>query len=111
MSVAVDGEWLMRLVVDGMGGTVTAEDTPNLNSLSVVLVGDDEPCAKALAAYGRIDGTHVWLDIETLRSFAPEPRSCSWDERFAKSMASARTHGWTDPSGKLVRVHLETLRA
>ncbi len=101
----------MRIVVNG-AGTVTAQDASNLNALSVALVdADAELAAKVLGAYGRIDGAHVWLDIERLKSFAPEPRPCSWDQRFAETMAYAQSKGWTDETGQFVRAHIESAEA
>jgi hypothetical protein len=98
----------MKVIVDGMAGIVTAEETDDLNALSVQLRSTDEELAvKVLGDYGRLAGSHVWLDIESLKSFAPMPRSCSWDERFAKTMAYARSKGWVDETGKFVRAHIE----
>ncbi len=98
----------MRIVVNGPAGTVTAEDANDLNALSVALV-EIEPATAAtmLREYGRLDGAHVWLDVAALRSFAPQPRPCSWDERFAKTLEYAASMGWLDESGTAVRAHIE----
>jgi hypothetical protein len=102
----------MRLIVDGTTGTVTAQDADSLNALSVVLLAADaERAATVLADFGRLDGTHVWLNIESLKTFAPQPRSCSWDERFTKTIQYARTQGWTDETGRFVRAHVEDSEA
>ena len=98
----------MKIIVDCAAGAVTAADTDNLNALSAVLRSADAELAdRVLDSYGRVEGAHVWLDIELLKSFAPEPRSSSWNERFAKTMAYAESKGWTDETGKFVRAHIE----
>jgi hypothetical protein len=98
----------MKVIVDGIAGIVTAEDTDDLNALSVQLRSTDaERAANVLGDYGRVDGSHVWLDIESLKTFAPLPRSCSWDERFAKTMAYAKSKGWVDETGRFVRAHID----
>ena len=98
----------MRVIVDGKAGIVIAEETDNLNALSVQLRSTDaQLAAKVLGNFGRMEGSHVWLDIESLKTLAPLPRSCSWDERFAKTMAYARSKGWVDETGKFVRAHID----
>jgi hypothetical protein len=102
----------MKVIVDGTSRAVTAEETDNLNALSVVLrSADAELAGKVLDHYGHLDGTHVWLNINSLKTFAPLPRSCSWDERFAKTMDYARTKGWTDETGMFVRAHIDDSEA
>ncbi|QRP42836.1 hypothetical protein [Amycolatopsis sp. FDAARGOS 1241] len=98
----------MKVVVDGAAGTVTAEDVENLRELSVALrSADAELAGQVLGQRGRVDGTHVWLDIEVLKAFGPVPRNESWTERFAAAMAYAAGKGWTDETGRLVRAHVE----
>ncbi|WIX75663.1 hypothetical protein QRX50_29705 [Amycolatopsis carbonis] len=102
----------MKVIVDGAAGTVTAEDTDTLNELSVVMrSADAELAGKVLENYGRVDGTHAWLDIEALKTFAPLPHSHTWDARFAKAMAYAASNGWTDETGRFVRAHLDEREA
>jgi hypothetical protein len=99
----------MKVIVDGKAGMVIAEETDNLNALSVQLrSADAQLAATVLGNYGRVDGSHVWLDIESLKALVPLPRSGSWDERFAKTMAYARSKGWVDETGKFVRAHIDS---
>ncbi len=98
----------MRIVVSGSAGTVTAEDANNLDALSVTVVdAEPEQVPALLARLGRVEGEHAWLDVRSLRAFAPIPRPCSWDVRFADSVAHAASRGWLDESGKAVRAHIE----
>jgi hypothetical protein len=100
----------MRLIVDGAAGHVTADEAENLTSLSVQLQGCSPGRAAVLLGdrgLGRIEGGHAWLHIAALRAFARPPRSCTWDERFQRAMAYAEQNGWTDPTGDLVRAHIE----
>jgi len=98
----------VKIIVDGAAHTVTAEDTDNLNALSVVLRSADAELAdRVLDSYGRVQGAHVWLNIESLKSFAPDTRGSSWYERLAKTMAYAESKGWTDETGTFVRAHIE----
>jgi hypothetical protein len=102
----------MRVIVDGASRTVTAEETDDLNALSVVLRSADADLAgQVLDHYGQLDGTHVWLNIKSLQTFAPLPPSRSWDERFAKTMDYARSKGWTDETGMFVRAHIDDSEA
>ncbi|WP_375476360.1 hypothetical protein [uncultured Jatrophihabitans sp.] len=83
-------------------------DAQDTNALSVVIQQASAGRAtEIMGELGRIEGEHAWLDIAQLKSLGPVPRSCSWDERFAQAMGYAKDHGWTDPSGKFVRAHVE----
>ena len=98
----------MKVVIDGTASEVLVEDAEDLNSLSVVLVNvGTQRAAELLADLGYIEGDHAWLRIETLMEMSPKPRSCSWDERFATTMAYAEKSGWTDVTATFVRAHLE----
>ena len=97
----------MKLIVDGLAGTVSAGEAEDLSKLSVELRDCSPGRASALlGGLGRVEGDHAWLRIDALRAMAPLPRSCSWDERFGKAMAYAGQRGWTDPEGSLVRAHI-----
>jgi hypothetical protein len=97
----------MKLVVDGAAGKVTVDDAEDLNKLSVELREcSPEQASALLEGLGRLEGKHAWLNIDTLHTISPKPRSCSWDERFRKAMAYAERHGWTDPTGSFVRAHI-----
>jgi hypothetical protein len=100
----------MRLIIDGATGRVTVDEAENLKSLAVQLQGCSPERAAALlgdCGLGRIEGRHAWLRIGALRAIARPPRSCTWDERFARAMAYAQRSGWTDPAGHVVRAHIE----
>jgi hypothetical protein len=97
----------VKLIVDGPADLVTVDDAENLKELSVELRGCSPRQASALlGGLGWIEGSHAWLHIGALHAFAPEPRSCGWDERFRQAMAFAERHGWTDQTGHFVRAHI-----
>ena len=100
----------MKLIVDGAADLVTVDEADNLKMLSVELQGCSPGRASSLLAdrdLGRIEDGHAWLRICALRAIARQPRSCTWDERFQLAMAYAQRNGWTDPTGDLVRAHIE----
>jgi hypothetical protein len=100
----------MKLIIDGAADRVTVDEAENLKALSVELHGCSREQAAALLNdrdLGRIEGDHAWLHIDALRAIARPPRSCTWDERFQRSMAYAQSNGWTDPAGDFVRAHIE----
>jgi hypothetical protein len=100
----------MKIMVNGVTGAVTVDEAENLKALSVELRDCSPERAGALLGeldLGRIDGDHAWLHIGALRATARPPRSCTWDERFQRSMAYAQSNGWTDSAGDFVRAHIE----
>jgi hypothetical protein len=97
----------MKLIVDGTAGQVAVGEAEDLNKLSVELREcSTEQASALLEGLGRLEGTHAWLNIDTLYAISPKPRSCSWDERFREAMANAGRSGWTDPTGSFVRAHI-----
>lgn len=99
----------MKLILDGVAGSVRVEDAEELTSLSLELRDLVPGQVPALPAdLGRIEGEHAFLDIDALRALVPARRSCSWDGRFGQAMAQARRSGWTDPTGSLVRAPITT---
>jgi hypothetical protein len=98
----------MKVVVDGPASVVSISDAEDLDGLSVVLLEvSAERASELIGDLGRIEGDHVWLSIQSLLELSPKPRSCSWDARFAKTMADAQKSGWTDPTARFVRAHIE----
>jgi hypothetical protein len=94
------------VVVDGSEGAVRLEQPEALNELSVKLRDCSVPHAGTLlSGLGRIDGTHVWLDINGLKQLSPLQLSPEWASGFDATIDYARTKGWTDVSGH-VRAHL-----
>lgn len=97
----------MKLVVDGSAGQVALDEAEDLTKLSVELREcSAEQASALLGGLGWLEGEYAWLNIGTLYAIRPKPRSCSWDERFRTAMAYAERHGWTDPTGSLVRAHV-----
>jgi hypothetical protein len=67
----------------------------------------------AIAAIGRVDvdGEHVWLDIDALRTAAadgmdPAGRD-AWIVDFDSMVAYATSKGWTSADGAALRAHIE----
>lgn len=97
----------MIVVVDGRSGQVLMDEAENLRALSVELRGCDATQASALlGALGRLDGEHVWLDIDGLLRLSPLAADPEWKAGFDGVMAYAQTKGWIDDSGSRVRAHL-----
>ncbi|WP_374633615.1 hypothetical protein [Ferrovibrio sp.] len=64
-----------------------------------------EPEAE-LAALGRRDGEHVWIDPERIGQMAGAARTAAWDAQFKGMIGFAAKHGWVDEAGH-VRAHIE----
>lgn len=97
----------MIVVVDGAAGSVALEDAANLRALSVELRScSPAEAGRLLGELGRIDGEHVWLDIDRLRALSPLAGDPEWAAGFDGVMTYAGTQGWIDDSGSKVRAHL-----
>lgn len=99
----------MFVEVDGNGAAVREPDV--LTSLSV-RVGrgvDDRAVAAALDGLGRLDGSHVWLDVPALRdragSLVGRDGRADWEAGFDGMIAYATSKGWVADGA--VRAHLE----
>ncbi len=97
----------MIVVVDGESGQVVLDDAENLRGLSVELRGCGTTDASALLGnLGRLDGDHVWLDIDGLRALSPLAGDPEWVTGFDSVMKYAETKGWIDDTGSRVRAHV-----
>jgi hypothetical protein len=83
-------------------------DAEDLTGFVVVLEGDVDPGAEALAAGGVLGlGDHVWVRTDALRRLAGPMVTPEWDEGFAAMLDYARTRGWVDDELGAVRGHVE----
>jgi hypothetical protein len=96
----------VKVVVDGKTATVNLTEPDVLNSLAVEFVGcTPEGAADILGKFGRLDGQHAWLTIDTLRRANPSADG-EWESKFDQAMQYAAQHGWTDEAMTCVRAHI-----
>ncbi|HUR75949.1 MAG TPA: hypothetical protein VMZ00_16825 [Sporichthya sp.] len=96
----------MIVVVDGKAGQVSMSEPENLRGLSVQLRACTDHAAVLLGTLGRLDGAHVWLDIDALRALSPMADDPEWVTGFNGVMKFAESQGWIDDTGTRVRAHL-----
>jgi hypothetical protein len=83
-------------------------DAEDLSGFVVVLEGDEDPGAEALAAGGVLGlGDHVWARTDALRRLAGPAATPEWEDGFAAMLDYARTRGWVDAEHGAVRGHVE----
>jgi hypothetical protein len=83
-------------------------DPEDLTSFAVVIEGDAEPGAEALAAGGVLGfGDHAWVRTDALRRLAGPVATPEWESGFAAMLEYARTRGWVDDEQGAVRGHVE----
>ena len=83
-------------------------DSEDLSGFVVVLEGDEDPGAEALAAGGVLGlGDHVWVLTYALRRLAGPAATPEWENGFAAMRDYARTRGWVDDEHGAVRGHVE----
>jgi hypothetical protein len=83
-------------------------DPEDLTGFAVVLEGDDDPGAEALAAGGVLGlGDHAWVRTEALRRLAGPVATPEWEGAFAAMLDYARSRGWVDDEHGAVRGHVE----
>lgn len=99
----------MNVHVDLDVGSHRVDEADDLQRLAVVLHGEGPPVdlERALDGLGTLDGDHVRLDVDALRRAAGEGRGDDWAVRFGEMIAYARSKGWTDDDGKVVRAHID----
>jgi hypothetical protein len=91
--------------VDDDRTTVTVQAPDVLTDLRVSAPGGDGWQA-ALGPLGELDGDHVWLDVDELRSRA-DTGDPAWPDGFAAMVQYAAGAGWLDTTGRRVRAHVE----
>jgi hypothetical protein len=84
----------------------TLEDVDNFKAFKVISDATPEHREPVLAAIGRIDGDHVWIDSAWLRRNG-RPDDALWLAGFEKMAAYAKGAGWIDEHGA-IRAHIET---
>jgi hypothetical protein len=83
-------------------------DPEDMTGFAVVVEGDAEPGAQALAAGGVVGlGTHVWVRTDVLRRLAGPAATPAWEDSFAAMLDFARSRGWVDDELGAVRGHVE----
>jgi hypothetical protein len=83
-------------------------DAEDLSGFVVVLEGDEDPGAEALATGGVLGlGDHVWVRTDALRRLAGPATTPEWEEGFAAMLDYARTRGWVDDELGAVRGHVK----
>jgi hypothetical protein len=83
-------------------------DPEDLTSFVVVLEGEADPGAEALAAGGVLGlGAHAWVRIDAVRRLAGPAATPEWEDAFAAMLDYARSRGWVDDDHGAVRGHVE----
>lgn len=90
---------------------VTLEEPDDCTRFHLAVVGGDDLArvfgALVDAAAGRLEGDHAWITIDAIRRMAAGRVGDDWDARFDGMLAYARTKGWVDDTGNLIRAHIE----
>ena len=87
---------------------VTLAEPHDFKAFKVVTDGPPERLAGAVASFGRLDGDHVYVDVEALRRLAgARAQDAGWQAGLDAMLGYARDHGWTDQQGA-VRAHVES---
>jgi hypothetical protein len=80
----------------------------DMTSFAVVLDGEAEPGAEAIADGGVVGlGTHAWVRTDALRRLAGPAATPDWEDSFAAMLDFARARGWVDDELGTVRAHVE----
>jgi hypothetical protein len=83
-------------------------DPEDMTGFAVVVEGEAEPGAEALAAGGIVGlGTHAWVRTDALRRLAGPVATPAWEDSFAAMLDFARSRGWVDDELGAVRGHVE----
>jgi hypothetical protein len=101
----------LHLTHDASVEVVDADDCTSL-AVTTVLPSD---AAKAILAAdgiaGAADDGAVWLDVDELRRRAAPGGADGWAARYDAMIAYARSKGWLNDSGRLVRAHIVAVPA
>ena len=65
---------------------------------------------RALGDNGRAadEPDHVFVAMSLVRQLAAQPDQAEWDRRFAAMVDFAKSHGWIDKSGEMIKAHIVT---
>jgi hypothetical protein len=86
-------------------GAATLEDIDNFKAFKVTSSLPPEAAASALAAAGRLDGAHAWINPAWLQANG-RPDDPTWVAGLEKMLGYAKSAGWVDEIGA-VRAHIE----
>jgi len=82
------------------------EDADNFRAFKLVCASQRADSVDALAQVGRLDGEHVWVDPQWIKSNAPA--GDEWQAGFRKMVDYAASAGWVDEAGN-IRAHIEDI--
>lgn len=82
------------------------DDADNFRSFKVVCTSPREDCKDAFAQVGRLDGDHLWVDADWIRSNGPIDEK--WHAELVKMIDYAASAGWVDAAGA-IRAHIEDI--
>lgn len=61
--------------------------------------------ASSLGDLGKLEGDHVWLSIDGLKSIGPNENA--WKQSFDEMISYANKAGWVSEDKSLVRAHVD----
>jgi hypothetical protein len=99
----------LRVTLDDRPSTAVLCDVDNLRELKVVVSGRAADLAEALAGIGRVAaGGDALLEVGGLKRLAGErAHDPEWVARFEAMVEYARSKGWVDEGGAVLRAHCE----
>ena len=98
--------WI-RVDLDETPSVIEIQDLDDFGSFKVVANGPEDCFPEASSRLGRLEGDHVFVDVEVLLHFAADRSSDPlWKEQFDEMANYAQSHGWTDDLGR-IRAHVE----
>jgi hypothetical protein len=83
------------------------EEAEDLKRFHVEVASGVSDLSAGLAGWGRVDGDHVWVNVESLRRAAAGRVGARWDADFAGMVDYARVKGWVSEDGAAIRAHIE----
>jgi hypothetical protein len=96
------------MFVEVTEGQCAVREAADLKSLSVQAA--DRAHLSALGDLGSVDGDHVWLSIDALKTAAaatvPDDERAAWGDAYDGMIAYAISKGWASADGAAVRAHI-----
>nr|WP_087573959.1 hypothetical protein [Sphingomonas sp. CDS-1] len=82
------------------------EDVDNFRAFKLICESPREACAGSFAKIGRLDGDHLWVDADWIRTNGRQDEE--WVAGLGKMIDYAASAGWVDDGGA-IRVHIEDI--
>jgi hypothetical protein len=99
-------------IVIAADGSVTLDQPTEFTAFDIRSADPSPPAVTAALGSGGSDAPeegHVFVAVAAIRELVGAAADESWEAGLAAMLAYARSRGWTDESGELIKAHIQAV--